>query len=54
VPLGILATLFDEQDRSCVYLIDETGNSFTFFKYKAKLIDVASEVIAVGIQKKSK
>lgn len=54
IPLGGLAKLFDEEDRSCVYLVDGTGNSFTFFKYKARLIDVSSEVIAVAIKKKSK
>ena len=37
-----------------MYLVDQTGNSFTFFKYKAMLIDVSSEIIAVNISKKTK
>lgn len=54
IPLKALAQLFDEDDRSCVYLVDQTGNSFTFFKYKARLIDVSSEIISASINKKTK
>jgi len=54
IPLTALAQLFDEDDRSCVYLVDQTGNSFTFFKYKARLIDVSSEIISASINKKTK
>lgn len=40
IALGGLAKLFDDDDKRCVYLFDKTGNAYTFFKYKAKLIDV--------------
>ena len=38
-----------------MFLIDESGNSFTFFKYKAaRLIDLPSLLISVGIGEKTK
>lgn len=54
IALGGLATLFSEENRKNVLLIDETGNAFTFFKYKAKLIDVESLFTAVSISQKTK
>lgn len=54
--LGGLGPVFDTQgeDQRCVFLVDTTGNAYTFFKYKAKLIDLVSELMAVSIGKKEK
>lgn len=54
IPLGGLAQLFDDEDKRSVFLVDTVGNSYTFFKYKAKLIDVLALYIAVGINQKTK
>jgi hypothetical protein len=54
--LGGLGPVFDTQgeDQRCMFLVDTTGNAYTFFKYKAKLIDLVSELMAVSIGKKEK
>lgn len=54
IALGGLAQLFSEDNRQNVLLVDESGNAFTFFKYKAKLIDVESLFTAVSISQKTK
>lgn len=41
MPLGGLAAVLDGKDRRCIYLVDPVGNSYTFFKYKGRLIDLA-------------
>lgn len=54
IALAGLAGLFSEDNRQNVFLIDQTGNAYTFFKYKAKLIDVDSLFVSVNISQKTK
>ena len=49
IGLGGLAGVFSSDDHSCIYLVDHTGNAYTFFKYKAKLIDVASLIMEASL-----
>lgn len=37
-----LAPVLEDDDRRPIYLVDAPGNSYTFFKYKGRLIDVPS------------
>ena len=43
--MGGLAPAFSSPDHTCVFLTDHTGNAYTFFKYKAKLIDVSGLIL---------
>lgn len=52
--LGALAGAFKSEDRRCVFLVDTTGNAYTFFKYKARLVDLSSTYLEVSIGKKDK
>ena len=54
IALAGLAPAFKDKDRRCVYLIDHTGNAYTFFKYKAKLIDLPSIMLSVTMGKTTK
>ena len=54
IALGGLAQAFKDTDRRCVYLVDHTGNAYTFFKYKARLIDVSACMLQVTMSKKTK
>ena len=54
IALGGLAEAFQDTDRRCVYLIDHTGNAYTFFKYKAKLIDLPYIMLQVTMGKNTK
>ncbi len=44
----------DDEDRRCIYLVDPSGNSTTFFSYKATLIDVPTLHLELHLKQKSK
>ena len=52
--LGGLAPVFEAEDKRCVFLTDKSGNAYTFFKYKAKLIDLSAMNIELNIGKRDK
>lgn len=54
IALGGLAQAFDSEDRRCVFLVDKTGNAYTFFKYKAKLIDLSLLNIELSMGKRDR
>jgi hypothetical protein len=52
MPLGGLAAVLESEDKRCLYMIDEGGNSYTFFKYKGRLIDLPSLHMDIHIKSK--
>lgn len=54
IPLGGLAPALKSDDRRPVYLIDNSGNAYTFFKYKGRLVDVNSLILETNLGKKTK